>query len=174
MAIDLSNTKVGRPPLLTSELEDKIYKYMAEGNYTSTACQAAGVKYDTFLHWQERAKHYNAWLSTQSDIYIDTDLSDLPDHNSDLVYFRFFHRLKTAEALAEVQHVANISVAGKLPQFWAASATYLERKYPDRWGKRDAVDVNVQVGIEKLQQLAEILHRLPSSPQLIDVKSVDE
>ena len=39
--------------------------------------------------------------------------------------------------MAEAEDVANVRRAGKAgPQFWAASMTYLERKYPEKWGKR--------------------------------------
>lgn len=55
-----------------------------------------------------------------------------------VVLLRFFARLQ------------NVRAAGKLPQFWAAEMTYLERRHPDRWGRRtgeaDAPRVIVQIG----------------------------
>jgi len=45
-----------------------------------------------------------------------------------------------------------VRAAGKQPQFWAAEMTYLERKYPDRWGRRQddqsVPKVIVQIGIK--------------------------
>jgi hypothetical protein len=41
--------------------------------------------------------------------------------------------------------------AGELPQFWAAEMTYLERRFPEKWGRRqdsqDGPKVVVQIGV---------------------------
>lgn len=57
-------------------------------------------------------------------------------------YQAFAHVVRAAEAIAESSAVRNVRAAGKQPQFWAAEMTYLERKYPDRWGRRQE-DQNV-------------------------------
>ena len=157
MAIDLTvRTRAGRPTALTPEIADIIYDYVAKGNYPGTACAAAGLDESTIYAWRKKASVYKEWLDN-NDIY-SVEIDQLPDKDNGLIYYRFFMRLKTAEALAENTHVSNLMKAGAAgPQFWAASATYLERKHPDRWGKRDAVDINIKEGTALLEKLSQVL-----------------
>lgn len=48
----------------------------------------------------------------------------------------FADAVKEAQAVAETAHIANIVRAG-LDGTWQASAWFLERKYPDRYGRQD-------------------------------------
>ena len=158
MAIDLIKRRgPGQPTKLTAKTEAIIYEYMAKGNYISTACQAAGIDSRTFYYWQNKASSYHKYLE-DNNIEV-TNIDALPDNGTGgIVYYQFFQRLKRAEAEAESAHVGNLMKAGAAgPQFWAASATYLERKHPDRWGKRDAVDINVREGTALLEKLAAVL-----------------
>jgi hypothetical protein len=47
---------------------------------------------------------------------------------------------------------ATCGLSGKDPRFWAAEMTYLERRHPDRWGRRQeeaaGPKVVVQIGIK--------------------------
>lgn len=62
----------------------------------------------------------------------------------------FVDAVEKAEAQAEADMVHNVRAASKLPQFWAAGMTIMERKNPDRWGRRQddssAPRVVVQIG----------------------------
>lgn len=50
----------------------------------------------------------------------------------------FEELLQACQANVEMDHLKNISTAGKLGQ-WQASAWFLERKYPDKYGKKDTI-----------------------------------
>jgi hypothetical protein len=50
----------------------------------------------------------------------------------------FEELLQACQANAELEHLKNIAGAGKLGQ-WQASAWFLERKYPDKYGKKDTI-----------------------------------
>ena len=67
-------------------------------------------------------------------------------------YEAFANVVRVAEALAESAAVRDVRAAGKSPQFWAASMTYLERRYPGKWGRRpddtEVPRVIVQIGIK--------------------------
>lgn len=76
----------------------------------------------------------------------------------------FSEAVKKAEADAEVAAVTIIRTA--MPKNWQAAAWYLERKWPDRWGRKDRVTVEHQLqqeaeriaaelGIDKEQVLAD-------------------
>ena len=175
--VDLKRRSEGRPSNISDTIRKVILKYIETGNYISTACQAAGIPQRTYHNWGTYAKDVEDYID-EHDIYIEDPacLTDddikylrevLPDNlKTKIAHWQFFHRLKTAEAKAEAGHVANLAAAGKKPQYWAASATYLERKAPERWGRRDAVDIQVKEGTQLLEKLSKILQGSPQAPAL--------
>ena len=169
--VDLKHRSEGRPSNISDTIRKVILKYIETGNYISVACQAAGIPQRTYHNWGTYAKDVEDYID-EHDIYIDNpcDISKedwkylegiLPDKlKNKIIHWQMFHRLKRAEAEAETIHVSNLMKASNAgPQFWAASATYLERKHPERWGKRDAVDINVREGTELLSKLAAVLQK---------------
>lgn len=130
----------GRPTKLTPALQDKICEIVAAGNYLITACQVVGINKSTFLDWLERG---------------DKDLS-----NGGGIYSDFLLAIKKAEAGAEATRVARVEAAGigggvskrRVTTFkdgtetveetfntaqWLADMTHLERRHPERWGRKD-------------------------------------
>ena len=57
------------------------------------------------------------------------------------IYSEFSEAVKKAEAAAELRAVSGIVAAGR--RNWTAFAWYLERKYPDRWGRRDKIQQEI-------------------------------
>ncbi len=102
---------------------------LSEGNYIETAAKIAGISKQTVYNWLKRGQ-----------------AGEEP-------YNLFVDAVEKAQAKAEAVDVANVRKAGKAgPQFWAASMTFLERRYPDRWGKRQeeaaGPRVVVQIGVQ--------------------------
>lgn len=120
----------GRPSALTDIYRvEKVLRLIAQGNYLETACLAAGFNRGTLHDWKQQAKDGN------------------------VAAIAFTVAMEKAEALAEADAVSDVAAAGKAgPQFWAASATRLERRHPDRWGKRQDDSsqprVVVQIGVQ--------------------------
>jgi hypothetical protein len=62
-------------------------------------------------------------------------------------YFNFFQAIKEAENVAEIRYVERLDkiIMGEADNngkpTWQAAAWYLERKHPDRWGRRERVDL---------------------------------
>jgi len=175
--VDLKHRSEGRPSNISDTIRKVILKYIETGNYISVACQAAGIPQHTYCNWGTYAKDVEDFIDSHN-IYISdpTSLTEddikylrevLPDNlKNKIPHWEFFHQLKVAEAKAEATHVENLNKAGKLPQHWAASATYLERRYPERWGRRDAVDIQVKEGTQLLEKLSKILQGSPPAPVL--------
>src|SRR5262245_5737423 len=97
------------------------------GNYLSTAADLAGIHENTIAVWLKRG-----------------EAGEQP-------YNRFQWAYKRALAHAEAQMVDCVRAAAQTgPQYWAAGMTYLERRQPDKWGKRsdegNVPKVIVQVG----------------------------
>lgn len=121
-------THIGAPSSLGDpDTVQQLLAAVADGNYRETACRLAGISKVTFYNWLKRAEQ------------------------GDEAAQAFVNALEKAEAAAESETVRNVRNASKLPQFWAAGMTWLERKSPDKWGRRqddqNTPKVIVQIGI---------------------------
>ena len=101
---------------------------LRDGNYREVACRQAGIAKQTFYNYLKRAEQGEEAAIALVDA------------------------IENAEADAEGEMVGAVRKAAKAgPQFWAAGMTYLERKAPDRWGRRQddssTPKVVVQIGI---------------------------
>lgn len=119
---------VGRPSDIGSPTTvQQFLEAVGEGNYIETAAKLAGISKAVVYNWIKRG-----------------EAGEQP-------YDRFVDALQRAEARAEAAMVRNVRKASELPQFWAAAATHLERRHPDRWGKRqddtNQPKVVVQIGV---------------------------
>lgn len=103
---------MARPSKLTKEVQEKIMQAVQAGNYLDTAANYAGVDGSTMRRWVQKGEAPNA-----------------PEP-----YRTFCTSLKSARAAAEVRSVALIQQAAG-GGTWQAAAWYLERSYPDRWGR---------------------------------------
>src|SRR5688572_23536628 len=56
--------------------------------------------------------------------------------DGDSRYAAVAHRIRVAEACAEDETIADVRAAGKDPRFWTAGMTWAERKFLERWGRR--------------------------------------
>lgn len=122
---------MGRPTKLTPELLEKISGYVEAGNFVDIACQACGINRSTYYRWKNRG-----------------------ETNNKGIYHDFCNTIKKAEAVGEVSHVEKIR-EGK--SGWQSSAWWLERRFPDRWGKVDRVDLTSKgEGINRSIKLEEL------------------
>uniref|UniRef100_A0A6H1ZL13 Uncharacterized protein n=1 Tax=viral metagenome TaxID=1070528 RepID=A0A6H1ZL13_9ZZZZ len=160
MTTDTQVNKGGQPTKLTPDRQAIIIEFIESGNYISTACDAAGITRQTYLNWLE-------WGEEEAK-------------NGGGLYFNFFEAIKKAQAQAEAERVARVRAAGigggvskrrvttfkdgtetieetfQTPQ-WLADMTHLERRHPERWGRRDrtTVDINETRSIQ-ITQVTEV------------------
>ena len=102
---------------ITEEITGCIVDALGAGHYREVACKLAGIDRKTLLNWLKRGER------ERSGVYRDLYLA-----------------VEQAEAKAEVFHLKNIETAST--KSWFASAWFLERKHPERWGKREAPPAN--------------------------------
>jgi hypothetical protein len=98
--------------LLTDAIAARLIALLRAGNYDSTAARACGVGARTVRGWLERGRS---------------------DREQDAPYRELLARVEQARAEGEAVHVARIAKAAE--EDWRASAWYLERAYPERWGR---------------------------------------
>ena len=109
---------MGRRSKLTPAVQQRIIEAITAGNYIETAAAYVGIDKSTFYDWMLRGEQ------ERSGIYTD-----------------FAHAVKAAEAQAEVAAVQCVRDAWG--DSWQAAMTWLERKAPRRWGRRDTVDITL-------------------------------
>ena len=136
------------PYKLTQPVHDTIVRALASGCYRATAAEHAGVGTSTFYRWLEQGE------------------ADLENDKRTTKCAELVVAIRKAEADAEVAAAALIRNAA--PKNWQAAAWLLERKHPERWGRRDAVKVehSGRIGHDVTGMSTEELERL--ADQLAD------
>lgn len=99
---------------LTPAVAAAVLEGLANGASAREAAAAAGVAHRTFYYWQTAA-----------------------DADPDSIYAEFRDMVAQARAQAELANVAIVRRAADTT--WQAAAWLLERAYPERWGRRDAI-----------------------------------
>lgn len=115
-------TKTGRRPKLTREVQEKICRVIRAGNYAYIAAEYAGISQTTFYRWLEQGEEQERGP-----------------------YREFREAVKAAEREAEIRAVA--TVQQHMGKSWQAAMTFLERKFPQRWGRRlDVTSDALEIG----------------------------
>ncbi len=98
----------GRPPLLTPEVQAAVVASISGGNFRNVAAERNGIKVRTLNHWMRLGK-----VQTSG------------------IYYNFSVAVLEAEAQAEESGVKKVYEDDdpKSLMWW------LERKFPERWGK---------------------------------------
>jgi transposase len=104
----------------TQRRRTAIIRKIREGSYIEVAARSNGIAPKTFYEWMKRGEAEGA-----------------EEHDPE--YHEFANAVRDAEAAGEAKAAKQILEQGKADakhlQWW------LERKYPERWGRREAVDV---------------------------------
>jgi transposase len=111
-------SKGGRHSKLTPEVQEKIISAIRAGNYAQVAAKYAGIAETTYYVWLQRGKEESSGM-----------------------YKEFREAVKKAESEAEVRAVAMMQK--HMTDNWQAAMTYLERKFPDRWGRTNRLKIDI-------------------------------
>jgi hypothetical protein len=104
-----------RPRVLTPDVQARIVRGLAEGSYLASACRAAGISTDTWYYWRRLCKNGVAHAQ---------------------VYAGFYGACARASAVVEA---SALEVVRSGRPDWRRAAWFLERRFPERWGKRAAI-----------------------------------
>lgn len=106
---------------LTPELQECIVQNIENGNYISVAAQCAGINKTTHNRWMEKGRN----------------AIERGDYENE--FAQYFEAVTTARAKAEGTNVFVIKQATH--DNWQAAAWWLERTFPERWGRRDRTQI---------------------------------
>ena len=124
MTTTLIDKPFGRPTKLTPERQQTIVGLIAKGNYLITACQATGIGKSTYLGWMERGQ--------------------LEENNGGGLYADFLTAVKRAESVAESELASMIRETALEKKEWLPAMTFLERRHPERWGRKDRSLIQIE------------------------------
>jgi transposase-like protein len=100
---------------LTPEMIKIAAKLIEEGNYISHVAQALGIERRTFYTWLEQGKKATHGLKRE-----------------------FYEAVTQAEAKAVLRNIKIIQKAAETN--WQAAAWWLERKFPEEFGRKDRIN----------------------------------
>lgn len=126
------------------ELVQQICSYLEAGNYLQTACHAVGITQTTYYRWLGIGNEVNTLVEARPDA---DELKErmmqgelvLGLHADQVRCFEFRERVLIASARSEAFAVA--MVRKHMPDQWTAAMTFLERRFPNRWKRREQIDV---------------------------------
>jgi hypothetical protein len=102
---------VARPTKLTPEVRERVADAIGLGAYAEQAARAAGISPSTYYDWLRRG-----------------EAGEEP-------FSEFSETIRVREAQAEVDAIRVIRQAADGGD-WRAAGHYLERRHPERWGRR--------------------------------------
>jgi len=124
-------------PLLTEDLIPEITQWVKEGNWPEIAAKGLGVRPQDWTAWKELGEQLSIALCVPHDPTGATKpADDLTDHERLCV--TLVRAVDHAEAECEGIWLKNWLATGAAGRGngWQAFATMLERRFPERWGKR--------------------------------------
>lgn len=144
----------GRPPKLDPVKVDRMLSAMRTGIAMDTAARFAGIPRQTLFDWLARGRAARATP----------------------VYREFVEQVEEAIAQFEVLALARITKAGD--EQWQADAWRLERKFPEKYGRRTRIDGQVtmqatpwldlsKLSSEERSTLASLLRKAAPQPEQI-------
>ena len=104
--------------MYNAERHQIIVQAIRNGNYRGTAAKLAGISPETLKDWVAKGVHQPENYPHMQELVDDIERAE-------------------AEVEAELVGVVRQHALSDTPNSWTAAMTYLERKHPDRFGKRD-------------------------------------
>ena len=124
---------MARPTKLTPALQKRIVALIREGNYSTQAAAACGLSSSSFFSYMRQGRDAQA---------VKEEGLTLNAHQKSML--QFLDSVKGAEAEAEVAALALVQKSARAGDARQAQ-WYLERKFPERWGKRETHQVETTI-----------------------------
>lgn len=115
------------PRKLNDGMITALSEYISKGNYAIVACQLCGIDQSTFYNWLKQG---------EIDIKNGLTVEQSP-------YSRLILALKEAESEAENKMVELARSCAVKKQDGYLAITVLERRHPDRWGRRERRQIDI-------------------------------
>ncbi len=136
----------GIPTVLTDETQHDYVTAIMRGANLTDAAQYAGIHPATVGLWRQRLDTCNPQFDSDTgEIVTWTDDERNPPIPR---LFEFFAAIRKAESDAKLLRLGQIERAASDPKYWTAAAWWLERKFPDEFGRRERRDIQISGRVE--------------------------
>jgi len=119
----------GRPPKIDPDLVNRLVTNLRLGAYMDAAAKYVGIGESTLYRWLDRGRAEAARVEDGE-----------PPNPEETTYKELWEAIEKARAEAEIRHTGNITTAANNGT-WQASAWWLERTRPNKFGRRLATEV---------------------------------
>lgn len=144
---------------LTRAVIAEVAKLLPICMYVETVAATLGIHRDTFYEWRRRGK-----------VAAEMRIRDEIIPHRERLYLQFSDAVEKALADGEVRDLATITKASRdtdrRPGQWTAAAWRLERRFPDRWGRRDRMEISGPGGgpIQTMQAQIDVARMIMEDP----------
>lgn len=125
---------------LRIEQIEELCKNIEAGAPFVASALAVGIPESTFFKYKQEAEELYKKIKENPEIREEIKSKDKNDKEK--ILLEFIERIKKAEAKAILRNVAIINQAAT--ENWQAAAWWLERRYPNQFGKRVEIDGEIQ------------------------------
>jgi transposase len=105
---------IGRPPKLTSGMIEQFCDLLIQGQTIARAAFLTGISESTIYRWLVLGKKEGA----------------------EAIYVELVERVREATECSEFELLQRLRKAGDKPEHWRATAWMLERRFPEKYGKK--------------------------------------
>lgn len=130
-------TDLGRPLSLTPELSNEIHALLRRGLTQEDVIRVTGIARSTFYSWLDRSKDLATRYNDPED-----PLDDETATIEELRLLDFLDGYTGARARGKADALGAIRAG--MAEDWRAAAWYLERSFPDEYGRRERLDVTTE------------------------------
>lgn len=159
---DGETTELGRPLLLDADLSAELSALLRRGLTQTDACLVAGVPRSTFYDWLSRGR--DLWETHGADGRVPADIVATLTIE-ELVLLDFSDAIAGARAVGKYD--ALVAIRSGMTDDWRAAAWYLERSFPDEFGRRDRIEVETDETVTIRIKWPEELH------DILDIEEAD-
>jgi transposase len=107
---------IGRPPKLTTEMIEQFCDLLIQGQAIAKAAILTGISESTIYRWLAVGKKEGA----------------------EVIYAELVERVSEAIECSEFELLQRMRKAGEKPDHWRATAWMLERRFPEKYGKKSS------------------------------------
>lgn len=164
----------GRPSVLTQKLINQVSQFIFAGCYIETACAACGLSKSLYYEWLKLGRNRRQLLENAMS---ETDAVKVNEmvtkiNMIDPIYEQFSVAIEKAVVDAELRDLLRIDAAAD--KSWVAAAWKLERKYPERWGRKQEVRHSGEIdnpssGAPSIEQTRSTILQLMRDPKSLDL-----
>jgi hypothetical protein len=129
----MGEIEMARPTRLNEEKMLQIAQLISAGNFAEVAAQASGISKATYYNWIVRGKTERDRMEVENKA--NPKASERP-------YVEFMDAIEKARAEAEARMILVIGKAANDTKSWQAAAWWLERVFPQKYGKITRTEIS--------------------------------